>query len=87
MSVVGAGGRIFGTVDEVEIETETLRISSLIVRVNSDAVAALGIATPFWSHAKLVVHAPDVQAITDVVILRYTIEQFAERLGSAKADP
>ncbi len=86
MAVVGAGGRVFGTVDELEIDTETLRISTLTVRIKSEAVAALGIEKPFWSHATLVVHAPDVQAITDVVVLRYTIEQFAERLGSAHAE-
>jgi sporulation protein YlmC with PRC-barrel domain len=85
MAVVGAGGRVFGTVDEVEIATDTLRIAALTVRINSEAVEALGIKKPFWSHATLVVHAADVQGITDVVVLRYTIEQFAERLGAAVA--
>lgn len=87
MAVVGAGGRVFGTVSELEIDTDTLRISSLTVRVNSEAVASLGIDKPFWSHAVLVVHASDVQAITDVVILRLTIEEFSARLGSATAEP
>lgn len=87
MAVVGAGGRVFGTVDELELDTQTLRLSSLIVKVNSAAVTALGIDKPFWSSAKLVVQATDIHAITDVVVLRLTIEDFASRLGSAAPTP
>ncbi len=85
MSVVGAGGRVFGTVDEIEIDTEGLRVVSLVVRVNSAAVADLGIDKPFWSSAKLVVNARDVQGVTDVVVLQLTIEEFSQRLGNATA--
>ncbi len=87
MTVVGAGGRVFGKVDEFEIATETLRIATLTVRIASDAVTALGIDKPFWTHAVLAIQIEDIQAVTDVVILRLTIEQFAARLGSARADP
>lgn len=86
MSVVGAGGRVFGTVDELEVETEGMRISSMIVRITSDAVSDLGIKKPFWSSAKLVVNIGDVQAVTDVVVLRLTIEEFSQRLGNATTD-
>jgi sporulation protein YlmC with PRC-barrel domain len=86
MVVVGAGGRVFGHVDELEIETEHLRITTITVKVTSAAVTELGIKKPFWSSAKLVVHAADVQGITDVVVLRLSIETFADRLGTAAAD-
>lgn len=86
MSVVGAGGRIFGTVNELEIETAGLRVVSLVVRVSSDAIAALGIEKPFWTHANLVVDAKDVQGVTDVVVLRLTIEEFAQRLGNVTTE-
>ena len=85
MAVVGAGGRVFGHVEELELETDTLRVESLHVQVTAAAVSDLGIKKPFWSHATLVVPARYIQAITDVVVLRLTIEEFAERLGTANA--
>lgn len=85
MAVVGAGGRVLGHVEELEIETDGMRLATFQVRVASQAVTDLGIKKPFWSHATLVVHARDVEAVTDVVVLRLTLEELAMRVDAAAA--
>jgi sporulation protein YlmC with PRC-barrel domain len=83
MSVVGAGGRVFGEVIGVDVDAVTWRVPTLTVGLKSAIVADLGIDKPFWSRAHLVVHVEDIQSVTDVVVLGLTTEEFARRLGGA----
>lgn len=85
MAVVGSGGRVIGHIEELDFETDGLRLATLQVRVTSNAVEHLGIKKPFWRHATLVVHARDIEAVTDVVVLRLTISDLATRIEAATA--
>ncbi|MBA3394815.1 MAG: PRC-barrel domain containing protein [Deltaproteobacteria bacterium] len=84
MQVVGGGGRVFGRVDEIEIDAGAWKVESLVVRVTSDAISALGINKPFWTHAQVVIPVSAVQAVSDVVVLRLTIDEFGQRLLTAR---
>lgn len=86
MKVIGAGGRIVGEVDDIELDVTTWRMASLVVRVQSDALAELGLAKPFWSHARLKVPVLQVSGATDVVILHSSVADLAELVAAADAE-
>jgi sporulation protein YlmC with PRC-barrel domain len=86
MSVVGANGRVFGDVDDIEIDAETWRMTNLIVRVSSAAVLDLGLDKPFWSRARLSVPVHQVSGATEVVVLKSSLGEFAQMIAAAVAD-
>ncbi len=83
VAVVGAGGRMFGRVQDVQLDDATMKIAGVIVGLQAEVVAELGVHKPFWSRAVLTVPAADVEAISDVIVLRLSVEQFADRIGAA----
>jgi sporulation protein YlmC with PRC-barrel domain len=85
MQVVGAGGHVFGEVVDLELEGVTT-LSGIVIRVKSSNLAKLGIRKPFWSRARLVIPAKSVRAMDEVVILRTSLEQFAEQLKAAEEE-
>lgn len=86
MKVVGSEGGVFGDVDDVELDLATWRMTSLIVRVTAEAVTSLGLEKPFWSRARLSVPVHQVAGATDVVVLRSSLEEFAQLIAAADAD-
>ncbi|MBA3458061.1 MAG: hypothetical protein H0T42_33570 [Deltaproteobacteria bacterium] len=87
MNVIGANGRVFGTVDDVELDAATWRATSLVARVRSDAITDLGLEKPFWSRARLSIPIHHVSGATNVVVLKTTLEEFAQLIAHAAADP
>ena len=86
MRVVGANGRSFGDVDDLDVDVESWRIASVIVRVSSTAVVDLGLEKPFWTHARLTIPVDHISGASDSLVLRTTLEEFAQLLAVAKAD-
>lgn len=87
MTVVGASGRVFGDVDDVVIDETTWQATRLIVRVSSDAVADLGLEKPFWKRARLQIPTHQVVGASDVMVLRSTLEEIAQLVAMAEAEP
>jgi sporulation protein YlmC with PRC-barrel domain len=87
IKVVGASGRIFGMIDDILIDTETWRVTHLVIQVSSDAVTDLGLEKPFWSHAMLEIPIHQVAGASDAVILRSTVAEYAAMIASAKSAP
>lgn len=85
MKVVGANGRTFGEVDELDVDVESWRIASIIVRVSSTSVTDLGLDKPFWTHARLTIPVEHISGASDNVVLRTTLDEFAKLLAGAKA--
>lgn len=86
MKVVGSNGRVFGEVDDLEIDEQTWRATHIIVRVKSDAVTELGLDKPFWSHARLPIPIHQVSGASDVLVLRSSLEEFAQLIRLADAE-
>jgi len=86
MQVVGASGRVLGEIEDVEIDVATWRIATLVVVVNSSAVADLGVDKPFWSHARIHIPIHQVSGATETVVLRSTVEELAQLISMAKAE-
>jgi sporulation protein YlmC with PRC-barrel domain len=83
-SVVGAEGRLVGTLVDVEIEDD-MRVSGVVLRLEGSAVEDLGLKKPLWRSAHVLLPASFVSSVTDVILLNATIAQIEERL--AKATP
>ncbi len=86
LKVVGANGRAFGDVHDIEIDEATWQVKSLIVRINSDVVTDLGLEKPFWSRARLSVPVNQVSGATDVVVLRTSIEELVQLVAAAESE-
>lgn len=78
--VFGAGGRLFGDLDDLLIDDKTWRIVSLVVRLESDAVEALGLEKPFWRRARLSLPADIAHEENGVLVLELTLDEFSELL-------
>jgi sporulation protein YlmC with PRC-barrel domain len=86
MQVVGSSGRIFGVIEDLSIDESTWRGAALVVRVRSNAVSDLGLEKPFWSSARVEIPIHHVSATSDVVVLRTSLEEFAQLIALAHAD-
>lgn len=86
MNVVGSSGRVFGDIDDVEIDETTWRATQLIVRVSSEAIADLGLEKPLWKRARLAIPIHQVAGTSDVVVLRSTLDEIAQLVAIADAE-
>jgi sporulation protein YlmC with PRC-barrel domain len=82
-SVAGSNGRIMGILADFGVDTETWRVASLQLKVDSKAVTDLGLSKPLWRSARVEVPSELIRAAKDIVILKVSLEEFAERLKSA----
>lgn len=85
-SVVGSNGRLFGTIADFGIDTEHWNIASILLKVDSKAVTDLGLSKPLWRSARVEVPSSLIAAAQDVVILKVSLEEFAEKLKAAVPD-
>lgn len=83
-NVVGAGGRTIGVVHEIDVELTTWRVKDIIVRVEADAVADLGVRKPIWKSAHMIIHPDDVQGASDNLVLKIKLEDLAQRVAAAR---
>ena len=82
--VVGAGGRSIGLIHDVEFDVVGWRITQLVIKVEAGAVVDLGLKKPLWTRALLTVPVGDVQATSDNLVLKITIEDLAQRVEAAR---
>ncbi len=87
MPVVGAGGRLIGEIYDFVIDRSTWCVTDVVIRVGSEAVAALGIKQPFWSRAQLTISITRISEVNEVAFLTGTLDELAEMIGGATVDP
>lgn len=80
-SVLGAGGRLIGDLDDLLIDDKTWTIVSLVVRLESQAIEALGVEKPFWRRARLSLPAGIAHEENGVLVLDLTLDEFSELLA------
>jgi len=84
--VYGSAGRLFGDLEDLQIDEERWLVESLVVRLESDAVAALGLETPFWRRARLTIPARLAREDNGVIVIGLTLDEFATLLDSDAID-
>lgn len=84
--VLGAGGRVFGDLEDVIIDWRQWRVLRVVVRIDSGAVEALGLRRPYWRRARLSIPVDQVSSADDEVILRTTLDEFAALLDDDAID-
>lgn len=85
LTVIGSGGRLLGELVDLEIDDTTLQVVGLILKVESAAVEGLGLTKPFWSRAYVMIPAGYVGAVTDVILLKASLDQIGEQIKAASA--
>ena len=85
-SVVGSNARLFGIIADLGIDTDLWKVASIMLKVDSKAVTDLGLSKPLWRSARVEVPASLIGAAQDVVILKVSMEEFAEKLKAAVPD-
>ena len=81
--VVGSNGRLFGSIADFDIDTDHWKVASIMLKVDSRAVTDLGLSKPLWRSAHVEVPASLIGAAQDVVLLKVSLEEFAEKLKAA----
>jgi sporulation protein YlmC with PRC-barrel domain len=84
--VLGAGGRVFGDLEEVIIDWQQWRVLRVVVRIDSDAVEALGLRKPYWRRARLSIPVDHVSSAHDEIVLRTTLDEFGALLDEDAID-
>lgn len=79
LQVVGAKGAVFGEVEDLEISIK--KVTALVVCVKASHVKELGLKKPFWSKVQVLIPAKHISAITEVVVLKISLEEFAKHLA------
>jgi sporulation protein YlmC with PRC-barrel domain len=82
--VIGAGSRELGTLADLELDLATWTTVALVVRVESNAIVTLGLKKPFWSDARVRIPMMHIEELSDIVVLRITLDDFAELLSEAR---
>lgn len=65
LKVIGAGGRIFGEIEDLEVDVGSWHVENLVLRVRGSVVRDLGIPRPRWRRAHVSVPARHVRAGQD----------------------
>ena len=69
-TVVDAGGRVVGDVDEIAIDTNSWRVKTLRVKLLRAAGAAIGAEQSIFRAGHIEVPSDMVQSVGDAVVLR-----------------
>jgi sporulation protein YlmC with PRC-barrel domain len=69
-TVVDAGGRVVGDVDEIVIDTSSWRVKTLRVKLRRAAGAAIGAEQSIFRAGHIEVPSDMVQSVGDAVVLR-----------------
>lgn len=85
--VVGAGGRFFGTVEDLEVDPKTWKITSLLIRANQHCLEDLGLKKPLFRNVRLTLPIQEIGDIGDVILLKITLEDFAQLVRGARKAP
>ena len=80
--VIGAQAQILGEIDEVEFDTNTLKITNLYVVLEKTVIETMGFEKPrVMSSVKVSIPSEEINAVSDVVSLK---KGAAELRGIAK---
>jgi sporulation protein YlmC with PRC-barrel domain len=69
--VIGAQAQILGKIDEVEFDTNTLKITYLYVELEKTVIETMGFEKPrVMSSVKVSIPSEEINAVSDVVSLK-----------------
>ena len=84
--VIGAGGRILGTVSGIEFDASSWKLTRLAVRLSEDAAKDLGLKKPILGHVEILVSVDSIKGISDVVTIDKAISELKDSVHSPKKD-
>jgi sporulation protein YlmC with PRC-barrel domain len=81
--VIDANGRVLGDVDGFSLDRQSLRLSSLRVKLRKEVARDLGQRYGAFRGATLEVSVEFVSAVGDAVVLNRTVETFTPEAAAA----
>jgi sporulation protein YlmC with PRC-barrel domain len=83
-SVIGTGGKVVGTVSEIEFEPLSWKVNRLAVRLSDDAIQTLGYKKPFLGHVEILIPVEAVKGVADVVTLNKSVGELRSAIEPPK---
>lgn len=83
--VVGAKGRVFGAVEDLEFDPDSWKVTFIQLRVDNRCVKDLGLSKPLFRNARVRVPVSKVGSVGDVLLMKLSLEEFALLLKDATA--
>lgn len=78
--VVDASGHVIGNVDQLVLESESLRITGFMVKLHAEAADAIGAEHGLFRAAVLDVPSEAIQSVSDTVVLRVDAASLVPRV-------
>jgi len=87
MEVLGVGGKIVGTVEDINIDTQSWRLPSLIIKIRKDALEMLRTEKCLLRDNRLHISMEHIVDIGDYVMLEVTAEDIGKILDTTPIKP
>jgi sporulation protein YlmC with PRC-barrel domain len=82
LEVLGTGGKIVGTVEDINIDTQSWKLPSLIIKVKKDSLKMVKSENCFLCNNRLHISMQHIVDIGDYVMLEVTAEDIGKILDS-----
>jgi sporulation protein YlmC with PRC-barrel domain len=82
MEVLGTGGKIIGTVEDINIDTQSWRLPSLIIKIRKDALEMVKTEKCLIGNNRLDISMQHIVDIGDYVMLEVTAEDIGKILDT-----
>ena len=83
LKVMSGGGRVIGTIADLELDPELWTITGLVVKLEKHAASELGLRRRLGSSA-VVIRVEHVKAISDLVLLKEDLHSLAHALETGQ---